>query len=105
MLDDLQEVIYGDDNVEELADGPCPHCGEIMLEEIKNHGMDCISEETGKADIIFVSGLKCAHCSEIFFDSASAEIYMNTMLKLDDEAEPGKKYFLTATGPEKATIH
>ena len=107
MYSDLEpaDLEMEDATIDELKDGPCPHCDEIMLEEIKKHALECISEETGDADVLFVSGLKCANCNELFFDQESAEAYMNMMLHLDRQEEPGFKLLMTEDGPEKVTIH
>jgi len=105
MNEDLVEVALGSDGINELRDGPCPTCGEPMLQDIKAHPMECVSEDTTQTETIFVSGLKCFNCEEVYFDDPSAELHINTMEKLDGEAEKGKKKILTEWGFETVSIH
>ena len=104
-MDENFVTIAEGSEVDELINGPCPNCGEAMLEEINNLGYECMSTEDNQTQIIFVSGVKCANCNEIFFDHRSAELYINTMMCLDHETPKNSRILLTNSGPEKVSVH
>ena len=94
-----------DASIEELQDGPCIICDKFMLEEVENVSYECISSETGEREHVFISGIKCAGCGEIVFDEESAELVMNTMLRLDHDPDKTHRFLLTDAGAEKVSIH